>query len=662
MNTTTLARLATLVLIGHLAACGSSGVSGGSTTPDTTAPTASVNVTTLQLGSTQALVITFSETMNTGSLVLGGALAAESNGGVWSAGAHPNDTLTISPTTGWTTGSARNMTVNASDLAGNPLATMTLQYDVYTGTLFYVSSAASDDTGNGLTPATAKRTIMAAINAATVPATVLVNAGSHAVDSGAGTHVIVKEGVSLLGGFNADFSVRDASTHFTDITATATTGGTVFAPTCAIEVDFDVTSATVIDGFRIQGGGGDYSAGILSASGGSAVIRNNQIDGGNGEVSMGIFVDGSTTLIENNTVSGGAAGNTSNGILSRDNATIRNNTVNGGSGAVVSRAIMLNGATGLVELNTLHGGSGSSTIGVSMFNASTLVEGNTIDGGDPSDSAGSSNGITINSGSPTIRLNTVQADATSSSATGISADETTALIERNTISIIGGGSTAVSTGVSISNSTLNLVNNTISGGGGNSSFGIQNFQSGANIRNNTINGGAALSVHGIRIWNASSAPGPTIQNNIVFNSGTNESYCISELNADSDAAVLQNNDLLSCATALYMDYVDGTGCATNDVCNTSVADVNVAGNTTQGAAESAAGNVNVDPLFADIDGADNDINTMDDNDWHLSAGSPASVTAGGLNGIDQGWSFTTDKDGVTRPASGNPWSIGAYEP
>jgi hypothetical protein len=72
----------------------------------------------------------------------------------------------------------------------------------------------------------------------------------------------------------------------------------------------------------------------------------------------------------------------------------------------------------------------------------------------------------------------------------------------------------------------------------------------------------------------------------------------------------------------------------------------------------------VDPLFADIDGADNDINTMDDNDWHLSAGSPASVTAGGLNGLDQNpaWTFTTDKDGVTRPASGNPWSIGAYEP
>jgi hypothetical protein len=50
------------------------------------------------------------------------------------------------------------------------------------------------------------------------------------------------------------------------------------------------------------------------------------------------------------------------------------------------------------------------------------------------------------------------------------------------------------------------------------------------------------------------------------------------------------------------------------------------------------------------------------DDWHLSASSPTAVTTGGLNGIDQGWSFTTDYDGVTRPASGNPWSMGAFEP
>jgi len=52
---------------------------------------------------------------------------------------------------------------------------------------------------------------------------------------------------------------------------------------------------------------------------------------------------------------------------------------------------------------------------------------------------------------------------------------------------------------------------------------------------------------------------------------------------------------------------------------------------------------------------DDDIDTMGDNDWRLTASSPTEVTQGGL---DLSAEFTTDKDGVTRTA---PWSIGAYE-
>ena len=53
---------------------------------------------------------------------------------------------------------------------------------------------------------------------------------------------------------------------------------------------------------------------------------------------------------------------------------------------------------------------------------------------------------------------------------------------------------------------------------------------------------------------------------------------------------------------------------------------------------------------------------MSDNDWRLSGITPASVSAGGLKGIDAGFEFTKDLDGVTRPASLTPCSIGAYEP
>ena len=57
----------------------------------------------------------------------------------------------------------------------------------------------------------------------------------------------------------------------------------------------------------------------------------------------------------------------------------------------------------------------------------------------------------------------------------------------------------------------------------------------------------------------------------------------------------------------------------------------------------------------DIDGADNDINTMDDNDWHLKVPTIFEVYEGGL---DLSAFFTTDKDGETRTPL---WSMGCYE-
>ncbi|MFW5689395.1 MAG: choice-of-anchor Q domain-containing protein, partial [Spirochaetota bacterium] len=64
-------------------------------------------------------------------------------------------------------------------------------------------------------------------------------------------------------------------------------------------------------------------------------------------------------------------------------------------------------------------------------------------------------------------------------------------------------------------------------------------------------------------------------------------------------------------------------------------------------------NITGDPLFVDIDGADDDIDTLDDNDWHLTAGSPAADAGAELSA-----DYVTDHDEVPRTV---PWSIGAYE-
>ncbi len=82
-----------------------------------------------------------------------------------------------------------------------------------------------------------------------------------------------------------------------------------------------------------------------------------------------------------------------------------------------------------------------------------------------------------------------------------------------------------------------------------------------------------------------------------------------------------------------------------------------------------AGNIDVDPLFVDSDGPDDDPNTWQDNDYHLSGNSPC-IDAGDNDGVPT-W-VTTDLDGRLRfaerfgtPDTGNGTApivdMGAYE-
>ena len=105
-------------------------------------------------------------------------------------------------------------------------------------------------------------------------------------------------------------------------------------------------------------------------------------------------------------------------------------------------------------------------------------------------------------------------------------------------------------------------------------------------------------------------------------------YCLYQYNENgtSDPASVRNNDLFGCSTALYYSESDGGIII--------MLGVNGAGNLTENADDTgmvlssppASGNVSADPIFMDQGGGD----------WHFSGSSPASVTAGGLNGIDDG--------------------------
>jgi PBP1b-binding outer membrane lipoprotein LpoB len=129
-----MALLLSVIMAMFLTSCSggdSDGDDDGNSPGDTTVPTASVappdNST---IGATTQMVITFSESMDTATLVIGGSMAAEDNGGVWSTINYTNDTLTISPATSWTEGSAKTLAIDASDTAGNSMTMLSLSYTV----------------------------------------------------------------------------------------------------------------------------------------------------------------------------------------------------------------------------------------------------------------------------------------------------------------------------------------------------------------------------------------------------------------------------------------------------------------------------------------------------------------------------------------------------
>lgn len=141
--------LSAFLLSTFLQACGGGGGSGPGTTTSTgggagstgtgtggnggagaSIPTATVNQTGATLPSTAPIVVRFSETMDPSSLQLAGTLSSDSNRGTWSQTAFANDTLTLTPKTRWNVGSTGTLSIDAKDLAGNSMATLTASYFV----------------------------------------------------------------------------------------------------------------------------------------------------------------------------------------------------------------------------------------------------------------------------------------------------------------------------------------------------------------------------------------------------------------------------------------------------------------------------------------------------------------------------------------------------
>lgn len=107
---------------------GSTGEDGSDLLNGTASPASGSAIT-----SSDSIVINYNKSMSDTSQLFSGSLYGKTDGGVWSSGALTNDTLTISPNTGWFIGNPQTLDVTASDMNGKPV-TLNLNYTINSST------------------------------------------------------------------------------------------------------------------------------------------------------------------------------------------------------------------------------------------------------------------------------------------------------------------------------------------------------------------------------------------------------------------------------------------------------------------------------------------------------------------------------------------------
>jgi hypothetical protein len=330
--------------------------------------------------------------------------------------------------------------------------------------IVYVRASDGDDANPG-TRNLPKATIQAAIDIAAElleVAEVHVAEGSYVVSFQENTHVKMKKGVSLYGGYSsADWDARDSEQYPTIIRDTSVSGE---GGNRAVDCGDSLTSATIIDGLTIQGGAGPISVAINCRSS-SPTIQNNVLNGGNGTHSIGIFLSDASPIIKGNTIDAGD-GNTSDGILNNNSApTIQNNVIRGGTKSF-SSGIYNTRSEPLIINNVIDGGSGSVVVGIHNTDVSTaIIRNNTIYGGTANIGVLWTYGIIVENSSATIQSNT---------------------IDGGFAEPISGG---ISYGIQIFDAVPTIENNIIFTSNGNERYGVFEFGGTANpisLKNNDI--------------------------------------------------------------------------------------------------------------------------------------------------------------------------------
>lgn len=356
------------------------------------------------INTTTGITIAYDEKISNTTVTIGGNMAAQA-----ATATVESTRIIIAPASTWTVSDNQSLTIAVTDLAGN-IDTLSLTYHVLDGGV-HVSSTNGVDTNTG-SAGSPKATIQAAINIAqTVFTTGEVRVAAGAYDE----TLTMVNGISLLGGYTADFQTRDPAANVSTITDTSSSSAIG-----AITASFITIADTLLDGFTINGSStkryaiyswGNYTdigltisnniitggstpitAGIILLGG--ATINGNIIDGGSGTTtSYGVYIPYSNgsfrpvvNAFDNIITGGGVTSSTSYGFYSTNiDGALHNNVINAGAATGNTFGVSISNSSGLnIYSNHIDGGSGSSfSTGLHLYMFYSLVYNNTIYGGSP---------------------------------------------------------------------------------------------------------------------------------------------------------------------------------------------------------------------------------------------------------------------------------------
>jgi parallel beta-helix repeat protein len=232
-------------------------------------------------------------------------------------------------------------------------------------------------------------TIQAAINAAQRGDVVKVAQETYR------ENLVMKEGVTLQGGYSSDFLERDISLYVTIIDGGQNDTVVLFV---------DISSAS-IDGFTVTNGYSACGGGIVCDYS-HPIITNNTITGNEAPlVGGGIYCGYSNPTVTNNTITGNEATEYGGGIYcDQSNPVIDNNTISGNSANGVGGGILCYESNPAISNNMLTENSATKGGGISCHQSNPVIANNTISGNFVNNSGG---GIMCEVSNPTISNNSV---------------------------------------------------------------------------------------------------------------------------------------------------------------------------------------------------------------------------------------------------------------